>query len=104
MEAYVRLFKKDDPTFESNSLDRIKTWRCYVASFMAVEPTETKFKQLRYPLLKKALAKSEDLSDDERFDRVKHSDKTTIVISPSSFVIKFIASEPFGTGGVQYFV
>jgi paired amphipathic helix protein Sin3a len=105
MEAHVRLFKKDDPTFEFNTLDRVKRWRAYVASYMAVEPTEeVDLSRVHYPYLKKRLARTEDLSEEERFDHVKHSDKITVSISPSAYIMSFINSEPFGTGGVQYFV
>lgn len=104
-EATVRLFKRDDPTFEFSTLDRIKRWRAYIASFMAVEPTEeVDGSCVRYPYLKKRLAKTEDFSEDDRIDHVKHSDKITISISPAAYTISFINSEPFGTGGVQYFL
>jgi paired amphipathic helix protein Sin3a len=104
-EAYVRLFKKDDPTFEFNTLDRVKRWRAYIASYMAVEPTEeVDGSRVHYPYLKKRLAKTEDFSEDERLDHVKHSDKITVSISPAGYTMTFINSEPFGTGGVQYFL
>ncbi|KAF2442152.1 hypothetical protein P171DRAFT_433710 [Karstenula rhodostoma CBS 690.94] len=105
MEAYVRLFKKDDPTFEFNQLDKIRSWRAYVASYMAVEPTETlEFNKLRHPYLSKRLAKIEDVNEDDRFDSLKSEDKITVSIIPETYTMKFIASEPLGTGGVQYFV
>ncbi|KAJ5059893.1 hypothetical protein PSV09DRAFT_2373371 [Bipolaris maydis] len=105
MEAYVRLFKKDDPTFEFNTLDRIKRWRAYVASYMAVEPTEeVDLSRVNYPYLKKRLAKAELLSEEDRFDQVQHDDKITVSISPSAYIMTFVNSEPFGTGGVQYFI
>jgi paired amphipathic helix protein Sin3a len=104
-EAYVRLFRKDDPTFDHNSFDRVKRWRCYVASFMAVEPTEeVDLTRVSAPYLKNVLLKNADLSEDDRFDLIKHYDKVTILISPASYVMKFIASEPHGTGGNMYFV
>jgi paired amphipathic helix protein Sin3a len=105
-EATVRLFRKDDPTFDFSALDRIKRWRAYLASYQAVEPTEeVDHARVAYPYLKKRLAKVEDLAEqDDRLDHVKHSDKITISISPAAYVINFINSEPFGTGGVQYFL
>lgn len=104
-EATVRLFKKDDPTFDSNALDRTRRWRAYLASYQAVEPTEeVDHAKVQYPYLKKRLAKVEDLTEqDDRLDVVKHSDKITVSISPQTYNITFINSEPFGTGGVQYF-
>lgn len=105
MEAYVRLFKKDDPTFEFNSVDRVKRWRAYVATYTAVEPTEdVDISRIHYPYLKKRLARNQDISDANRLDHVKHSDKITVSISPAAYVMTFITSEPFGTGGVQYFL
>lgn len=105
LTAYVRLFKKDDPTFEHNSLDRIKRWRCYVAAYMAVEPTEgVQSNSVAIPYLKNRFTKGEELSDDERFELSRHWDKITVAISPAGYIMKFIATEPFGTGGVQYFV
>ena len=105
MEAHVRLFKKDDPTFEFNTLDRVKRWRAYVASYMAIEPTEdVDASRVRHPYLKKRLAKTEDLSEEDRFDQVKHSDNITVSIGPAAYTLTFINSEPFGTGGVQYFL
>ncbi|KAF1946319.1 hypothetical protein EJ02DRAFT_249718 [Clathrospora elynae] len=105
MEASVRLFKKDDPTFEFNTLDRVKRWRAYVASYMAVEPTEeVDGSRVNYPYLKKRLAKIGNLSEEDRFDRIKHNDKITVSINPAAYIMTFINSEPFGTGGVQYFL
>jgi paired amphipathic helix protein Sin3a len=104
-EAFVRLFKKDDPTFEFSTLDRVKRWRAYIASYMAVEPTEeVDSTRVRYPYLKKRLARTEDFSEDERLDHVKHNDKITVSISPAGYTMTFIHSEPFGIGGVQYFL
>ncbi|KAH9879317.1 hypothetical protein J1614_002756 [Plenodomus biglobosus] len=104
-ESYVRLFKKDDPTFEFNTVDKVKRWRAYVASYMAIEPTEgVDVSKIHHPYLKKRMAKAEDLSDETRFDHVKHSDKITVSISPAAYTMTFINSEPFGTGGVQYFL
>lgn len=101
----MRLFKKDDPTFEFNTLDRVKRWRAYIASYMSVEPTEeVDGSRVHYPYLRKRLAKTEDFSEDERLDHVKHSDKITVSISPAGYTMTFINSEPFGTGGVQYFL
>ena len=101
----MRLFKKDDPTFEFNTLDRIKRWRAYVASYMAVEPTEeVDASRVRYPYLKKRLAKTNDFVEEDRFEDVKHSDKITVSISPAAYIMTFVNSEPFGTGGVQYFL
>lgn len=72
---------------------------------MAVEPTETlEFSKLRHPYLSKRLAKIEDVSEDDRFDTLKSEDKITVSIIPETYTMKFLASEPFGTGGVQYFV
>lgn len=105
MEAHVRLFKKDDPTFEFNQLDKVRRWRAYVASYTAVEPTEElDYTRLRHPYLKNRLIKTEDLNEDDRFEHIKHVDKITVSISPAMYTMKFIASEPSGTGGVQYFV
>lgn len=105
MATYVRLFKKDDPTFEHSSLDRVKRWRCYVAAYMAVEPTEgVQSSIVAIPYLKNRFTKGDELSEDERFELSKHSDKITVSISPAAYTMKFIATEPFGVGGVQYFV
>jgi len=72
---------------------------------MAVEPTEgVDLSRVHYPYLKKRLAKTEDLSEEERFDHVKHEDKITISISPAAYTMDFINSHPFGYGGVQYFL
>jgi paired amphipathic helix protein Sin3a len=104
-EANVRLFKKDDPTFEFNGVDRVRRWRAYIASYMAVEPTEqVDGAQVRFPYLRKRLAKTEDFSEDDRLDHVKHSDKITVSISPTAYTMAFVNSEPFGPGGVQYFL
>lgn len=72
---------------------------------MAVEPTEgLDHAHLRYPYLKNRLAKTEDLNEDGVFENVKHLDKITVSISPAMYTMKFIASEPSGIGGIQYFV
>ncbi|KAJ4343163.1 Transcriptional regulatory protein sin3 [Didymella glomerata] len=104
-EATVRLFKKDDPTFDTNALDRTRRWRAYLASYQSIEPTEeVDPNNIKHPFLKKRLAKAEDLAEqDERLDHTTHSDKITVSISPQTYNITFINSEPFGTGGVQYF-
>jgi paired amphipathic helix protein Sin3a len=99
------LFKKDDPTFDYDTLDRIKRWRCYIASYTAVEPTEeVDLSRVSTPYLKSRFPKGDDLSDEERHDRVRHYDKITINVSPATYATKFIASEPNGTGGYMYFV
>jgi paired amphipathic helix protein Sin3a len=105
-EANVRLFKKDDPTFEFNTLDRVKRWRAYIASYMAVEPTEeVDSTRVRYPYLRKRLAASSDPTfEDSRLAHISHSDKITVSISPAAYTMTFINSEPFGVGGVQFFV
>jgi len=102
----VRLFKKDDPTFEFNTLDRVKRWRAYIASYMAVEPTEVvDGARVHYPYLRKRLAAATtDNEDNMHIDTVRHNDKITVAISPAGYVMTFINSEPFGTGGVQFFV
>lgn len=108
MEANVRLFKKDDPTFEFNTLDKVKSWRAYVASYVALEPTEQiDASRVRYPFLRKRLAtleKMDELTDQDRYEHVQHSDKITVSINPSRYNMRFISSEPAGTGGVQYIV
>lgn len=104
-EAHVRLFKKDDPTFEFNQVDKVKRWRAYVASYMAVEPTEElDYARLQWPYLKNRLTKVEDLNEDGRFEHIKNMDRITVSISPAMYTMKFIASEPSGIGGIQYFV
>ncbi|KAJ4382894.1 Transcriptional regulatory protein sin3 [Didymella sp. IMI 355093] len=104
-EATVRLFKKDDPTFDANALDRTRRWRAYLASYQSIEPTEeVDHTNIKHPYLKKRMAKVEDLTEqDERLDATTHSDKITVSISPRTYNITFLNSEPFGTGGVQYF-
>lgn len=99
------MFKKDDPTFDTNALDRTRRWRAYLASYQAIEPTEeVDHVNIKFPYLRKRLAKVEDVTEqDERLDVVKHSDKMTVSISPQTYNITFINSEPFGTSGVQYF-
>ncbi|KAF2869392.1 hypothetical protein BDV95DRAFT_577227 [Massariosphaeria phaeospora] len=105
LEAYVRLFKKDDPTFEFNHVDRVKRWRGYVASYMAVEPTEElESLRVRWPYLKNRLTHNESVSEDERLELAKHQDRITVSISPAAYIMKFIASEPAGIGGIQYFL
>lgn len=105
MEATVRLFKKDDPTFDTNALDRTRRWRAYLASYQSIEPTEeVDHGSVKHPYLKKRLNKVVDTTEqDGRLDAVTHSDKITVSISPQTYNITFINSEPFGTGGVQYF-
>ncbi len=72
---------------------------------MAVEPTEElDASRVRYPYLKKRLAKTEDFGEEDRFEHVKHSDKITVSITPAAYIMTFIHSEPIGTGGVQYFL
>jgi paired amphipathic helix protein Sin3a len=83
----------------------VNRWRCYVASFKGIEPTEQiDLSKVKPPYLKNRLAKNDDLSSDERLDSVEHRDTISISINPYSYRIRFINSEPLGTGGVQYFV
>lgn len=104
-EAYVRLFKKDDPTFEFNTLDHVKRWRAYVASYTAAEPTEeVDGARVHHPYLRKRLAKAEDFSEDERYGHATINDRITVNISHAGYTMTFIHSEPFGRGGVQYLV
>lgn len=70
---------------------------------MAVEPTENiNASQIHYPYLRKRLALTSD--DDSRIDNVVHEDKITVSISPAGYGMTFINSEPFGTGGVLWFL
>lgn len=102
-EAYVRLFKRDDPTFQFNTLDRVKRWRAYVASYIAVEPTEEiDISQVYHPYLKKRLAKVEEATSDDRFENVMIEDKIMVTINPANYVLTFTNSQPFGVGGVQF--
>lgn len=99
------MFKKDDPTFDYDMLDRIKRWRAYIASYTAVEPTEEiDLSRVSTPYLKSRFPKIDDLSDEERHDGVKYYDKITINISPATYATKFIATEPGGNGGYMYYV
>jgi paired amphipathic helix protein Sin3a len=101
----VRLFKKDDPTFDFHNLDRVKRWRGYVASYMSVEPTEEiDASRVRVPYLKNRFAKIDDFFSDDRVTQMKHVDKITVTISPASYAMKFISTEPYGGGGIQYFL
>lgn len=103
--AFVRLFKKDEPTFDFSNLDRIKKWRCYVASFMAVEPTEeVDVSHVRLPYLPHTFPKGDDLTDHERFEHVKMLDKVTINISPEGYSMKFDITPPDNSTGIMYHV
>ncbi|KAF2270735.1 hypothetical protein CC78DRAFT_528469 [Lojkania enalia] len=105
MEAQIRLFKKDDPTFEPSTVDRVKQWRHYVASYMTVEPTEeVDLTRVQVPYLRNRFSKSEDLADDERLDYAREMDKVTISISPAAYTMKFVASDSHSDEGTQYFV
>jgi paired amphipathic helix protein Sin3a len=98
------LFKKDDPTWDYNALDRIKRWRAYYASYITVQPTENvDFANLSTPYLKSRFPKPDEL-DEDVVDKVKHHEATKIDINPATYTIKFQTSEPFGTGGDSYFV
>jgi hypothetical protein len=46
----------------------------------------------------------EDADEGNVFEHIKHQDKITVSISPAMYTMKFIASEPSGNGGIQYFV
>jgi paired amphipathic helix protein Sin3a len=101
-KAYVRLFKKDDPTFDFTNFDRIKKWRCYVASFMAVEPTEdVDLSNVRPPFLRHTMTND---SDNERFEHVKMHDKITINIAPDGYMMKFDITPLDNSTGIMYLV
>jgi paired amphipathic helix protein Sin3a len=105
MEISVRLFKKDEPTFEFNQVDKIKRWRGYVASYMTVEPTEElDYTRLRYPYLKDCITKQDNPHEDDPFDKVTGQDKIVVQVTPEFYVMKFMATDPHGIGGVQYFI
>ncbi|KAF2736640.1 hypothetical protein EJ04DRAFT_462701 [Polyplosphaeria fusca] len=104
LEATVRLFKKDDPTFEFGTLDRVKRWRHYVASYMTVEPTEeVDLTRVQVPYLRNRFTRGEDV-EDERLEYAKEMDKVTISINPAAYMMKFIASGPDNDEGTQFFV
>lgn len=101
----MRLFKRDDPTFQFNTLDKIKRWRAYVASYVAIEPTEdVDMAHVYHPYLKKRLAKVEEASGDDRFENVQIEDKIMVTVNPANYTLVFTNSTPFGSGGVQYTV
>ncbi|KAF2203738.1 hypothetical protein GQ43DRAFT_389344 [Delitschia confertaspora ATCC 74209] len=104
-EAYVRVFKRDEPTFDFSSLDRIKRWRCYVASFMSIEPTEDiNYSSVRTPYRKNAMMAKQDEMIDERGDPEKRLDKVVINVSPHGYMMKFEITPPDNSTGIEYFV
>lgn len=102
MEAYARLFKRDEPTFDFSTLDKIKKWRCYIASYMTVEPTEdVDVSRVRMPYLKNSLTKVEDLTAEE-WESIRTHDKTTVKVMHDGYALKFENSD--STGGVTFLV
>jgi paired amphipathic helix protein Sin3a len=70
-----------------------------------IEPTEEiDAARVRVPYLKNRFAKMEDFFSDDRVTQTKHVDKITVTISPASYAMKFISTEPYGGGGIQYFL
>ncbi|KAF2468258.1 uncharacterized protein BDR25DRAFT_291033 [Lindgomyces ingoldianus] len=103
-QAYVRLFKKDDPTFDFRTQDRVKRWRGYVAAYMAVEPTEeVDVSRVRLPYLRNRHLTRNEEAEDERFSTLAIlEDKVKVSISPAAYTMKFETGDD--AKGGQYFV
>ncbi|KAF2278105.1 paired amphipathic helix protein Sin3a [Westerdykella ornata] len=103
-EAYVRLFKKDDPTYEFTMLDRVRRWRAYSAAYYQNETTEgVDMSKVEVPFCKRSYRTARDTADEE-YEPDDSFGRTTIQINPVNYTIRFISSEPYGSGGVEHIV
>jgi paired amphipathic helix protein Sin3a len=92
----VNILKKDEDTYAVSTLDKIKAWRYYVASFTLVEPTENvAHDKVRLPYLKRSIGKA-DIEQDEpgdRIDTVRSEEKKAFKIIPDrTYTMKFLNS------------
>lgn len=104
MEAYVSIFKKDDPTFDVTALDRAKRWRYYLASYSSVDPTEgVPNDKVQLPYLKHSLIKPDESSEEygALYDTLRSMEKLQFIIRAKDYRIEF---ENKGDGGVDYTV
>ncbi|ORY05687.1 hypothetical protein BCR34DRAFT_571812 [Clohesyomyces aquaticus] len=104
-KASVRLFKRDDPTFDFRTQDRVRRWRCYVAAYMALEPTEdVDISRVKLPFFKHRTFTGAEEAKEERIDTLAMlEDKVKIMISPASYAMKFEKGDE-GKGSQQFFV
>lgn len=85
---FIRLFHRDDPTFNLNELDEIQLWATYVNSFTSVAPTEgVPIDRIHFPFLRHLLPSAEDQED--AVDEVKFSEKLAARISPDTYKPSF---------------
>ncbi|KAF2498321.1 hypothetical protein BU16DRAFT_558387 [Lophium mytilinum] len=105
--ASVNILKKDDDTYTVSTLDKIKAWRYYIASFTSSEPTENvAHDKVHLPYLKRSIGKA-SLDIDEpgdRVDSVRSEEKKAFKIMPDrAYTMKYLnSSGPYE--GVDFLV
>lgn len=71
---------------------------------MSLEPTEdVDLSRITAPYLKRNFSK-DAMTEDERLGSLRNADHISVNVSPATYTLKFIASEPNGIGGSQYCV
>lgn len=71
---------------------------------MSLEPTEdVDLSRITTPYLKRNFI-NDSMTEDERLESFRNADRISVNVSPATYTLKFIASEPTGTGGIQYCV
>ncbi|KAF2806646.1 uncharacterized protein BDZ99DRAFT_573392 [Mytilinidion resinicola] len=105
--ASVNILKKDDDTYAVSTLDKIKAWRYYIASYTLSDPTENvAHDKVHLPYLKRSIGKV-DLDIDEpgdRIDSVRSEEKKAFKIMPDrTYTMKYLnSSGPYE--GVDFLV
>lgn len=87
-KVLIRLFHRDDPTFNLSELDEIQLWATYVNSYTSIPHTEgVPADRIHMPFLRRQMPTPED--QDDAIDGVSASEKLSARISPDTYKPSF---------------
>ncbi|KAF2836568.1 hypothetical protein M501DRAFT_996774 [Patellaria atrata CBS 101060] len=82
MAVFIRIFKKDDMTFDTSTLDAERRWSYYITSWCLLDPTEgIVYDKLNMPILQHTALRP----DDEDVSNVDNKEKLIIRVATENF-------------------
>ncbi|KAF2750618.1 hypothetical protein M011DRAFT_464421 [Sporormia fimetaria CBS 119925] len=104
-QAQIRLMKRDEPTFDFDTVDPSRRWRAYIASYTAREPTEqVDQSRVSAPYAKRNLPKGEEADEAALGELVTYEEKLRITTNVGNYQLGFPPGEPAGGNGVFFFI
>lgn len=91
MKAAVQIFKREDPTFESDDLDAEARWSYYVSSYIQLKSTEgVDLARVRYPFLHRSLP-AEGTTSAREWTTIASSEDLVIRVSVDEYKLRYDA-------------